>query len=62
MHLFSENPQNQVLHVSNEKSDIKDRKLIPSATFQAYIIFEKTFEPSHSISLIERPRELHGRD
>ena len=27
--LFSENPQNQALHVSDEKSDIRDRKPMP---------------------------------
>ena len=42
--LLSENPQNQVLHVSDEKSDIRDRKPMPWATFLAYIIFQKDFE------------------
>ena len=33
MHFFQENPQNQALHVSDEKSDIRDRKAMPWATF-----------------------------
>ena len=41
--LFSENAQNRAQHVPDAKSDIRDRKPMPWATFSAYIIFRKIF-------------------
>ena len=42
--LFSQNARNQASHVQDHKSDIKDRKSIPWATFYADIVFQKIFE------------------
>ena len=42
--LFSQNARNQASHVQDHKSDIRDRKSIPWATFYADIVFQKIFE------------------